>query len=44
MVILLYSEADQEADREIEEIRQDYKEAFDQESALRADGADRVSF
>jgi Protein of unknown function (DUF3574) len=44
MVILLYPVDDADADREIEEIREDYKQTFEQESVLRADSADRVSF
>jgi Protein of unknown function (DUF3574) len=44
LLILLYPFGDRGANREIEEIRTDYKEQFDQESVLRADSTDRVSF
>ena len=43
-LILLYPRDKAGANREIEEIRSDYKAQFDQESVLRADSADRVSF
>lgn len=44
VLILLYSYRDRHANREIEEIRTDYKTQFQQESVLRADSTERVSF
>lgn len=44
VVILLYPISDQQANREIEEIRTAYKLKFQQESVLRADSRDLVSF
>ncbi|MBM7785356.1 DUF3574 domain-containing protein [Tenggerimyces flavus] len=44
VVILLYPLDDRGANKEIEAIRKDYKKAFGQESVLRADSLDRVSF
>jgi Protein of unknown function (DUF3574) len=44
VIILLYPVTDHGAQGEIEEIRQDYKRFFDQESVLRADSMQRVSF
>lgn len=44
VLILLYPPKDKEANGEIEQIRTDYKTDFDQESVLRADSRDRVSF
>ena len=44
VLILLYPHEDTEANREIEEIRTAYKAAFDQESVLRVDSRERVSF
>lgn len=44
VIVLLYPRDDSSANREIEEIRTLYKEAFAQESVLRADSVDRVSF
>lgn len=44
LVILLYPVDDRQANREIEEIRTAYKKQFEQESVLRADSQDRVSF
>jgi hypothetical protein len=44
VIVLLYPLDDTSAHREIEYIRRAYKEAFDQESVLRADSVDRVSF
>ncbi|MEU6641903.1 DUF3574 domain-containing protein [Saccharomonospora sp. NPDC046836] len=44
LLILLYPRKDRQANREIEEIRADYKRLFDQQSVLRADSTDRVSF
>jgi Protein of unknown function (DUF3574) len=44
VVILLYPYDDRQANREIEQIRTAYKRLFKQESVLRADSQDRVSF
>jgi len=44
LLILLYPPSDRSANRDIEEIRTDYKRQFQQESVLRADSTDRVSF
>jgi hypothetical protein len=44
VVIILYPFSDRDANRELEEIRTDYKEQFDQQSVLRADSVQRVSF
>jgi hypothetical protein len=44
LLILLYPFSDRGANREIEEIRRDYKAQFDQQSVLRADSTDKVSF
>jgi hypothetical protein len=44
LLILLYPLSDRGANREIEEIRSDYKAQFDQQSVLRADSTDKVSF
>ncbi|MBM7783912.1 DUF3574 domain-containing protein [Tenggerimyces flavus] len=44
VVVLLYPLDDRGANKEIEAIRKDYKKAFQQESVLRADSLDRVSF
>lgn len=44
VVILFYPFDDKQADREIEEIREAYKTRFQQESVLRADSQDKVSF
>ncbi|NEA31367.1 DUF3574 domain-containing protein [Streptomyces sp. SID13031] len=44
VLILLYPVIDQTANREIEEIRASYKKLFEQESVLRADSRDLVSF
>lgn len=44
VLIILYPFSDWNANRELEEIRSDYKEQFDQESVLRADSVERVSF
>jgi hypothetical protein len=43
-VILLYPIDDRAANKEIEAIRKDYRRLFQQESVLRADSTDRVSF
>lgn len=44
VLIILYPFADRHANSELEEIRTDYKEQFDQQSVLRADSVERVSF
>ena len=44
VLIILYPFNDRQANRELEEIRTDYKEQFDQQSVLRADSVERVSF
>lgn len=44
VLIILYPFSDRTANRELEEIRTDYKEEFDQQSVLRADSVERVSF
>jgi hypothetical protein len=44
LLIILYPVGDRHANRELEEIRTDYKAQFDQESVLRADSVQRVSF
>lgn len=44
VLILLYPLRDREANGEIEEIRTDYKKQFQQQSVLRTDSAERVSF
>lgn len=44
VLILLYPYDKRSAGREIEEIRSDYKKQFQQESVLRADSVERVSF
>lgn len=44
LLIILYPFADRDANRDIEEIRTDYKTQFEQQSVLRADSVDRVSF
>ncbi|WP_245573863.1 DUF3574 domain-containing protein [Amycolatopsis nigrescens] len=44
LMILLYPVSDRAKNGEIEEIRDDYKRFFDQESVLRADSVQRVSF
>ncbi len=44
VLILLYPPDDKEANGEIEEIRAAYERAFDQESVLRVDSRERVSF
>jgi len=43
-VILLYPTSDRTASNRIEKIRSDYKKQFEQESVLRDDSLDRVSF
>jgi hypothetical protein len=44
VLIILYPFSDRDANRELEEIRTDYKDQFDQQSVLRADSVQRVSF
>jgi uncharacterized protein DUF3574 len=44
ILILLYPLTDRQANREIEEIRQAYKDQFQQSSVLRVDDFQRVSF
>ncbi len=44
VIIVVYPFSDRDANREIEEIRTAYKKAFSQESVLRADSAEKVSF
>ncbi|WP_370946500.1 DUF3574 domain-containing protein [Amycolatopsis sp. cg5] len=44
LVILLYPLNDRKANREIEDIRADYKKEFQQESVLRTDTVEKVSF
>jgi hypothetical protein len=44
LLILLYPRRDRDADAKIEQIRSDYKRAFQQQSVLRADDASCVSF
>lgn len=44
VMILLYPLNDKEATYKIEEIRTKYKDAFNQESVLRVDSLERVSF
>lgn len=44
IVVLLYPLDDRGANKEIEQIRKDYKKKFQQESVLRADSLDKVSF
>lgn len=44
VLILLHPPDDTEANGEIEEIREDYKSDFEQESVLRVDARERVSF
>jgi hypothetical protein len=44
LVVLLYPFADRAAEREIEEIRTDYRKQFQQESVLRSDSVEKVSF
>jgi len=43
-LILLYPFSNRKANHDIEEIRTDYKSQFQQESVLRADSVERVSF
>ena len=44
VIVLLYPFSDRDANREIEELRADYKKQFQQESVLRSDSVEKVSF
>lgn len=44
VVVLLYPFGDRDANREIEELRADYEKRFQQESVLRTDSVEKVSF
>ncbi|ANN20716.1 hypothetical protein SD37_37425 [Amycolatopsis orientalis] len=44
VIIVVYPFSDRDANREIEEIRSAYKKAFSQESVLRTDSVEKVSF
>ncbi|WP_340684711.1 DUF3574 domain-containing protein [Amycolatopsis coloradensis] len=44
VIVVVYPFGDRDANREIEEIRTDYKKAFAQESVLRTDSVEKVSF
>jgi hypothetical protein len=44
VIIIFYPLTNRQANKDIEEIRTDYKTEFHQESVLRADGLDKVSF
>ncbi|MGW3965601.1 DUF3574 domain-containing protein [Amycolatopsis sp. NPDC005003] len=44
VIVLLYPFGNRDADREIEELRADYKKQFQQESVLRSDSVEKVSF
>jgi uncharacterized protein DUF3574 len=44
VIVLLYPFADRAAEREIEEIRTGYRKQFQQESVLRSDSVEKVSF
>ncbi|MEV7551047.1 DUF3574 domain-containing protein [Amycolatopsis sp. NPDC089917] len=44
VIVVVYPFSDRDANREIEEIRTDYKKAFAQESVLRTDSVEKVSF
>ena len=44
VIVLLYPFSDSGANREIETIRTDYKKKFQQESVLRTDSVEKVSF
>ena len=43
-LILLYPYTNRKANKDIEEIRTDYKRQFQQQSVLRADSVEKVSF
>ncbi|WP_410606844.1 DUF3574 domain-containing protein [Amycolatopsis sp. lyj-109] len=44
VIVLLYPFANRDAERQIEEVRSDYKKQFQQESVLRSDSVEKVSF
>ncbi|KDN18209.1 hypothetical protein DV20_32025 [Amycolatopsis rifamycinica] len=44
VIVLLHPFGDRDAEREIEELRADYKKQFQQESVLRSDSVEQVSF
>ncbi|WP_084742723.1 DUF3574 domain-containing protein [Amycolatopsis australiensis] len=44
VIVLLYPFTDRDAEREIEGLRADYKKQFRQESVLRSDSVEKVSF
>ncbi|EOD68389.1 hypothetical protein H480_11627 [Amycolatopsis vancoresmycina DSM 44592] len=44
VIVLLYPFGNRDAERQIEELRADYKKQFQQESVLRSDSVERVSF
>jgi hypothetical protein len=44
VIVLLYPFSDRDAEREIEGIRADYEKQFHQESVLRSDSVEKVSF
>ncbi|WP_326568168.1 DUF3574 domain-containing protein [Amycolatopsis rhabdoformis] len=44
VLVILYPFDDRDADTDLEHIRTDYKNLFDQESVLRTDSVERVSF
>ena len=44
VIVVVYPFSDRDANREIEEIRTAYKKAFSQESVLRTDSVEQVSF
>ncbi|MEU9690170.1 DUF3574 domain-containing protein [Amycolatopsis japonica] len=44
VIVVVYPFTDRDANREIEDIRTDYKKAFAQESVLRTDSVEKVSF
>ncbi|MGW4524411.1 DUF3574 domain-containing protein [Amycolatopsis sp. NPDC004378] len=44
VIVLLYPFSDRDAEREIEGLRADYEKQFQQESVLRSDSVEKVSF
>lgn len=44
VLVILYPFDDRDADTDLEQIRTDYKKLFQQESVLRTDSVERVSF
>ncbi len=44
VIVLLYPFGDRDAERQIEEVRADYEKQFQQESVLRSDSVEKVSF